>query len=609
MNEMQMAALNEEQSAVAELQKALGERFIKSTLSPCPVEFTAAFVNICNSQSCGKCTPCRIGLRQLHILIEKVLSGQGTQNTLKLIEKTARDISLTADCAIGSESAALALEAIRGFKADFNAHVEKGYCEFTANDLIPCMSNCPANVDIPGYIALVEAGRYTDAVRLIRKDNPLPISCGSICEHPCEANCRRGMLDDPINIRALKRYACDHMVDDYEPTRFEDTGKKVAVIGGGPAGLTAAYYLRLMGHSVTIFEQRSRLGGMMLYGIPNYRFDKELLQEEVDWIVKQGIEVRTNVSVGNDISVEEIKRDHDAMFIAIGAHQDRQLHLVGESAPNVMSAVQMLRDIGEGFSPDFSGDTVVVVGGGNVAMDVARSAVRLGARRVIVVYRRRRVDMTAQEEEIRNALAEGCEIVELHNPVKLEIEGNEVTGVVVQPQIIGPVVGGRASMRDAAEPAFTIECDKVVVAIGQSIDSQAFADFGIPVNKGRIVADEGCLIEGFDGVFSGGDCVTGPATAIMAIASGKVAARNIDTYLGYHHTIERDVELPPVRFKGRISCARSEMNERGVEIRRHDFEMFEEGLTDEAAAQESNRCLHCDHYGFGAFRGGRIERW
>ncbi len=609
MNEMHMAGLNDEQSAVAELQRALGERFIKSTLSPCPVEFTAAFVNICNSQSCGKCTPCRVGLQQLHSLIEKVLRGEGTNDTLKLIEKTARDISLTADCAIGSESAALALEAIRRFSADFSAHVEKGYCEFTANDLIPCISNCPAKVDIPGYIALVEAGRYTDAVRLIRKDNPLPISCGSICEHPCEINCRRGMIDDPINIRALKRYACDNVDGDYEPAKYEPTGKRVAVIGGGPAGLTVAYYLTLMGHSVKIFEQRSHLGGMMLYGIPNYRFDKELLQQEVDWITKQGVEVQTNVTVGRDIAIEDIKRDFDAMFIGIGAHNDRQLNLVGESAPNVMSAVKMLRDIGEGFAPSFKDETVVVIGGGNVAMDVARSSVRLGARRVIVVYRRRRVDMTALEEEIRNALAEGCEIIELHNPTTLEIEDGRVTGVVVQPQIIGPVIDGRASMRDAQEDAFTIKCDKVVVAIGQSIDSQAFADFGIPVNRGKIVADDGCVVTGFDGVFSGGDCVTGPATVIAAIAAGKVAARNIDTYLGYHHIIERDVELPPIKFKGRISCARSEMNERGVEVRRHDFEMFEEGLTDEAAEQEANRCLHCDHYGFGAFRGGRIDRW
>ena len=609
MSEMLMSGLNAEQSAVAELQKALGERFIKSTLSPCPVEFTAAFVSICNAQSCGKCTPCRVGLKQLHLLIEKVLSGDGTKDTLELIEKTARDIALTADCAIGSESAALALDAIRGFRNDFNAHIEKGYCEFTANDLIPCMSNCPARVDIPGYIALVEAGRYTDAVRLIRKDNPLPISCGSICEHPCESNCRRGMLDDPINIRALKRYACDHQVDDYEPNRYPETGKTVAVIGGGPAGLSAAYYLTLMGHKCTIFEQRSHLGGMMLYGIPNYRFDKELLAEEIEWIIKQGVEVKTNCSIGRDIPVEEIRDNYDAMFVAIGAHDDRQLGLTGESAPNVISAVKMLRDIGEGIRPDFSGETIVVVGGGNVAMDVARSSVRLGAKRVIVVYRRRMVDMTAQDMEIRHALAEGCEIIELHNPVGLVMEGERVKAVTVQPQIIGEIRDGRASMRDAKQEAFDIECDRVVVAIGQSIDSAAFADAGIPVKRGRIVADDGCIVDKEAGIFSGGDCVSGPATVIKAIAMGKIAARNIDTYLGYSHAIERQVELPPVRFKGRISCARSEMEERGVEVRRHDFEMFEEGLTDEAAWQEANRCLHCDHYGFGAFRGGRIDKW
>ncbi len=609
MTEMHTNALNAEQKVVADLQKALGERIISSTLSPCPVEFTASFVNLCNAQSCGKCTPCRVGLSQLHTLIEQVLDGKATHETMALIENTARDISVSADCAIGAESAALALKAILGFKKDFIAHIENGYCEFNANDLIPCMSNCPAKVDIPGYISLVEAGRYTDAVRLIRKDNPLPVACGTICEHPCEVNCRRGMLDDPINIRALKRYACDHSNSDYTPHHYEPTGKKVSVIGGGPAGLTAAYYLALMGHKVTILEQRSHLGGMMRYGIPNYRFDKELLEEEIQWILKQGIDVELNTVVGRDCTLPELREQYDAVYIAIGAHDDKQLHLVGESAPNVTSAVQMLRDIGEGIKPDLTGQTLVVVGGGNVAMDVARSSIRLGAKRVIVVYRRRMVDMTAQAEEIRGALAEGCEIVELHNPTELVLNGDVVTGVVVQPQIVGEFKNGKPSIRDAQAEPLTIECDKVVVAIGQDIDSRHFADSGIPVGRGKILADDGGKIEGCCDVFSGGDCVTGPTTVIMAIAAGKAAARNIDTYLGFNHPIERDVELPPVNFKGLHSCARSEQIERGVEIRRHDFDMFEMGLSDEAAAQESSRCLRCDCYGFGAFRGGREDRW
>ena len=604
-----MNALNDEQSVVADLQKALGERFIKSTLSPCPVEFTAAFVNICNAQSCGKCTPCRIGLAQLHTLIEQILNGEGTHETLQLIENTARDISVSADCAIGAESAKLALEAVKGFRKDFEAHIDKGYCEFTANDMIPCKTNCPAKVDIPGYISLVEAGRYTDAVRLIRKDNPLPISCGAICEHPCEMSCRRGMLDDPINIRGLKRYACDHAEEDYTPKHYSPTGKKICVIGGGPAGLTAAYYLTIMGHSVTIIEQRSHLGGMMRYGIPNYRFDKEELEAEVQWIVKQGIEVKYNTAVGYDVSFEELRDEYDAVYIAIGAHNDKQLHLVGESAPNVSSAVKMLRDIGEGIMPDYTGETIVVVGGGNVAMDVARSSIRLGAKRVIVVYRRRMVDMTAQDEEIRQALAEGCEILELHNPVQLQLDGNIVTGVVTQPQIVGEMKGRKPNIRDAKADPEVIPCDRVVVAIGQDIDSQHFAEAGIPVKRGRIQADDGGEIEGYEDVFSGGDCVTGPKTVIKAIAAGKVAARNIDSYLGYNHVIERDVDLPPVEFKGRVSCARSEQLERGVEVRRHDFDKFELGLSDEGAAQEAGRCLHCDHYGFGAFRGGREDRW
>ncbi|MBQ9058892.1 MAG: FAD-dependent oxidoreductase [Atopobiaceae bacterium] len=594
------------QAVMDDLHTAVEKRLAVSSLAPCPVEFTAAFVGMCATQSCGKCTPCRIGLGVLKELMDDVLEGRGTEKSLELIEKTARTIYLSSDCAIGYEAGEMALTAIRGFRDDFEHHINKHTCGFTQSQLVPCVSGCPSGVDIPGYISLVEAGRYTDAVRLIRKDNPLPIVCGLVCEHPCEMYCRRGMVDDPMNIRGLKRYATEHMESDYTPHHEPATGKRVAVIGGGPAGLSAAYYLALMGHSPKIFEARKHLGGMLRYGIPAYRLPRERLDEEINWLIKQGIEVELEHKVED---LASLRSEFDAVYLAIGAHSDNKLGLEGEDADGVISAVEMLRAIGDDELPDFTGERVCIVGGGNVAMDCARSAVRCGAEKVTIVYRRRVADMTAQDEEIVGAKEEGCELLELHAPLRIATEGGRVSGLVVQPQIIGGLKWGRPAPRDAQADEVTIECNRVIVAIGQVIESEPFAAQGVATNRGKIVTNPDGAIEGFDGVFSGGDCQSGPATVIRAINAGKVAAANIDHYLGFDHQITLDVELPPVQFKGKISCARCEMPFRESIERIHDFDDIEKGYTAEEALQEASRCLRCDHFGFGAFRGGRIEQW
>ena len=275
-----------------------------------------------------------------------------------------------------------------------------------------------------------------------------------------------------------------------------------------------------------------------------------------------------------------------------------------------MSAVKLLRDMGDNNPPDFKDLTVTVVGGGNVAMDVARTSVRLGAKKVIIAYRRRVADMTAQDEEIAGAEAEGCEVMDLHAPKEVVVdESGHVAGLKVEPQIIGGLKRGRPAPRPADGGDVVVPCDRVIVAIGQDIDSATFEEQGVPTKWGRIVTDPDGAVVGQEGLFSGGDCQSGPATVIRAINAGKVAAGNIDNYLGYNHKIELDVELPPVQFKGKISCARCEMREREASDRIHDFDIVENGLTDQEAHQEASRCLRCDHFGFGAFRGGRIEQW
>lgn len=595
------------QAVMDGLHKALEGRLSVSSLAPCPVEFTAAYIAMCATQSCGKCTPCRVGLNALHDLFDDVLENRATPETLDLIERTARNIYLSADCAIGYEAGSMALTAVQGFRDDFESHIHNHACGFKQSELVPCVSGCPAGVDIPGYISLVEAGRNTDAVRLIRKDNPLPLVCGYVCEHPCEMYCRRGMVDDPMNIRGLKRFAVDHMEEDYRPHMAPSTGKRVAVVGGGPAGLSAAYYLALMGHDVTVFEARKHLGGMLRYGIPNYRLPRRLLDQEIQWILDCGIHVELECPIED---LRPLRDGFDAVYLAIGAHGDNRLGLPGEDSAGVISAVEMLRAVGDGNAPDFTGKRVAVIGGGNVAMDVARSAVRCAAEKVTILYRRRVADMTAQDEEIAGAQAEGCELLELHAPVRIQAdERGHVTGVVVQPQIIGGLKRGRPAPRAADAGEKLVECDVVAVAIGQAIESDVFERQGIPCKWGRIQAAEDGSIAGFDGVFSGGDCQSGPATVIRAVNAGKVAAGNIDNYLGFNHVIGVDIDLPPVQFKGKTSCARCEMTEREAADRTCDFDLVERGITAEEAHQEASRCLRCDHFGFGAFRGGRIDQW
>ncbi|MBQ6420114.1 MAG: FAD-dependent oxidoreductase [Clostridia bacterium] len=576
----------------------------------CPVDLAASFLRVFHAQSCGKCTPCRVGLGKLEALLDGVLKGEASPSAPDLIEQTARSIFETADCAIGQEAARMALKCVAGFREDVEAHIRYGRCLAVQNQPVPCVALCPAHVDIPGYVALIKAGRYTDAVNLIRKDNPLPSTCGLICEHPCEERCRRTLVDAPINIRGLKRFACEQEGEIPAPKRADPTGKKIAVVGGGPSGLTAAYYLSIMGHDVTVYEQRKQLGGMLRYGIPSYRLPREALDREIEGMKKAGFKTVCGVSVGKDISIASLRNDFDAVYIAIGAHTDRKIGIPGEDAKGVISAVDMLRVIGDGEYPDYAGKRVVVVGGGNVAMDVARSAVRLGAESVTVAYRRRKSDMTALPEEVEGAVADGCEILELHAPVSITKDADgKVAGIVLQPQIVGPVKWGRPAPENADCDPFTFACDLVLVAVGQSIDSGAFGEYGIPLKRGSIAALESGAVKDFDGVFSGGDCVTGPATVIRAIAGGKTAAANIDEYLGFKHEITTDITLPPVRFDDHAPMGRVNMTERPAAERSRDFALMEHCMTAEEAHRESSRCLSCDHFGYGCFKGGRENKW
>jgi len=616
MSRLKIETPDQAQLTVERLYKDLERHIIASPPGLCPVDLQLSFLKVCHAQTCGKCTPCRVGLGQLQKLMESVLEGKATMKTLQLIEDTANNIMDSADCAIGYEAAHMVLAGLVGFKEDYIHHIKTGKCNSTVNHSVPCIALCPAQVDIPGYIALVGAGRYADAIKLIRKDNPFPTACALICEHPCEARCRRNMIDSSINIRGLKRMAVDNAPANTVPVpeKAASTGKRIAIIGGGPSGLAAAYYLELMGHHAVVFEAKSKLGGMLRYGIPSYRFPRERLDQDIEAILSTGVEVHLNTKVGSgegEIPFGKLREEYDAVYIAIGAHEDKKVGIEGEDSKGVISAVEMLGSIGEDIMPDFKDKNVVVIGGGNVAMDCTRSAIRLGAKKVTIAYRRRKVDMTALPEEIEGAVAEGAELYELKAPHKIEADENgNVVALWAEPQIIGPIdAWGRARPIRAELPLDRIPCDVIVVAIGQGVELRPFEEAGVKVKRGSIAAMETGELANANGVFAGGDCVTGPATVIRAIAAGKVAAANIDEYLGFDHEISCDVEIPPADLSDKRPCGRIQMKEKEAGIRKNNFEEFECGMTEQEACQEAGRCLRCDKFGLSALKGGRTFKW
>lgn len=599
------------QNVLDGLHRDMERRIGASAYGLCPVDMSLNYLRLCHAQTCGKCVPCRIGLGQLEVLIEQVLDRTATMETINIIERTAKVIADSAGCAIGYEAAYMVLKGIRGFREDYEEHVQHGRCISALSYPVPCVSACPAHVDVPGYVALVNEGKYEEAVRLIRKDNPFPSACAYVCVHSCEAHCRRAMVDDAINICGLKRFAVDNAKAEPAKILYEKTGKTVGIIGGGPGGLTAAYYLAQMGHKVTVYEQRPKLGGMLRYGIPDYRLPQKVLERDIEHILTTGINVITDVSIGRDVTMEDIQKSYDAVYISIGAHNDKKLGIEGEDAENVVSAVSLLRRIHEGNAPDFTGKRICVIGGGNVSMDATRTAKRLGAESVTCVYRRRVDDMTALAEEIEEAMAEGCQILPLQAPARIEKDAEgKVAALWTVPQIIGPYgKDGRPKPIPADVPEFRIACDYVIVAIGQAIDARPFEAIGIKTFKGMIQAEDTSSVADVDNVFAGGDAVSGPATVIRAVAAGKVAAANIDAYLGFEHKIKTDVVVPPAHLTNAPPCGRVNLKSHCAPDCKGNFDLVVEGMSRKEADQESERCLRCDYFGFGSFRGGRTGEW
>lgn len=576
----------------------------------CAVAMQLDLLRAGGCQTCGKCVPCREGIAHIETLLEEVLAFDAEPDVLEEIRAQATVVRDTADCAIGWHAAEVLLVGLNTFKEEFESHVKQGQCREGVAQTVPCETLCPAHVNVPAYIALAGSGDYAGAIGMIRKDNPFPTACAFVCEHPCENRCRRTLIDAPINIRGIKKFAVDQLAADQVPTPAPaaPTGKKIAIVGGGPSGLTCAYFCALMGHEVHVLEMRKQLGGMMRYGIPAYRFPRERLDEDIRAIASAGnVTVHTECRIDAE-GMRRLSEEYDAVYVAIGAQGGKTLKLEGADAEGVMSAVDLLTKIGDDEYPDFTGKNVVVVGGGNVAMDCARTSVRAGAASVTVAYRRRLEDMTALRAEIDSAMQEGVEMMTLQAPDHIEVENGQAVALYTQPQFIGPVKRGRPAPQKADKPLVRVPADVVLIAVGQDIESAPFEEAGMQADRTYFEADDGLKSVGsLDNVFVGGDCQVGPKTVIIAIGAGKVAARNIDDFLGFNHELDCGVEVPPAAANWRQPCGRVNIVERPARERKGDFDAVEVEMSAEEAFQEARRCLRCDHFGCGVLDEGRVQ--
>ncbi len=475
----------------------------------------------------------------------------------------------------------------------------------------PCSLNCPAGTDCQGYVKLIAEGDDHAAVALIKDKLPLPASIGRVCPHPCEKACRRQMVEEPISIARLKYFAADRDLAEntFRPEVAPETGKSVAVIGGGPAGLTAAYFLRVKGHAVTIFDAMPNMGGMLRYGIPAYRLPKSIVDREVKEIEDLGVTMVNNFRIGVDATLAELREKFDAVYVAIGAWKSSGIRCPGEELEGVLGGIDFLRHVsfynsGDEPKPEI-GKRVAVVGGGNTAMDACRSAVRLGAEKVYVIYRRTRAEMPAEDIEIEEAIEEGVEFKFLTNPAEVIGEDGRVKTVKLQVMELGePDASGRRSPVPVEGKFEYIDVDTVICAIGQQINAAGFDELE-KTKKGTIAADEKSFATSLEGVFAGGDATNrGASIAIEAIGEANKAASVIDSYLAgnvvpYRKPFVSEREVTPEMLADREKIARAIMPTRPADERRCDFDEIYLGLPEDVARAEAKRCLSCGCHDYG----------
>jgi NADH-quinone oxidoreductase subunit F len=578
----------------------------------CAVDMARFFMDFCQDESCGKCTPCREGTKRMLEILTNICEGRGQEGDIELLEEMAGVIKDAALCGLGQTAPNPVLSTIRYFKNEYEAHIRDKRCPAVVCSTLfksPCQHACPIGMDVPSYIALIRAGRFEDAYKVMLRTNPFPSVCGRVCDHQCQSKCRRSMLDEALAIKFLKRFISDNAVRPAVEPVPVSRKEKIAVVGAGPAGLTAAKDLALRGYQVVVFEELPEPGGMTRYGIPSYRLPRNILKGEIDNIAALGVEIKCNTRVGRDISFEQVNKEFDYVYMAPGAHKSQRLGVEGEDLAGVYGGVEFLRDFNINEEAWLTGQKTVgsqvaVVGGGNSAIDAARVSRRLGAD-VTILYRRFRQDMPAAEEEIEAAEHEGIKIEYLVAPLKIVGENGKVTGITCQRMEPGDFDrSGRKRPVPVEGSDFTLNVDAVVAAIGQAPDlSFVPEDSGVSVNKWECFDLEGTSKSQTTGekFFAGGDAVTGPWTVVGAISAGHQAAEDIDSAIRtrnneppYEAPPEEVIEIPFEIDEESEECPQTRMPELDSMARRTNFDEVETGFSSDDAAKEARRCLRCD---------------
>lgn len=579
----------------------------------CMVDLARFFLDFISDESCGKCSSCRLGAKRMLEILTRIAQGKGEESDIDLLLEASAVIKDASMCGLGQTASNPVLSTIRHFRGEYEEHVKNYRCPaFVCTDLFtaPCRDTCPVNIEVHGYVALIAEGMFKEALELIKERNPFPAICGRVCHHPCETRCRRADIDEPLALRALKRFVTDHEVEwrGGPPVPIPRTREeKVAIIGSGPAGLACAHALVRKGYGVTVFEALPVAGGALAVGIPPYRLPRDVLQVEIEDILGLGVEIKTGVTIGKNVKLKDLlDLGYKAIFVAVGAHKSVPIGVPGDNLNGVIHGIEFLRHFNLGKKVKL-GEKVVVIGGDNAAVDAARTALRLGVKKVSLLYRRGRAEMPADEIEIEEAEREGVKLSHLVMVQRLTGKNGRVSGVECVRAKLGEFdKSGRRRPIPIEGSEFTVNADTVITATGQTPDPSFLSQDDLKLkrtSRGTLVVDNETLQTNVKGVFAGGDVVTGAATVIEAIAAGDRAASSIDRYLRGKKLKEKPTMKPakPLPLPPRLRKIEEELKEKPrpkigklhPKKRIRGFEEVELALTPEQAIEEAKRCLRC----------------
>ncbi len=577
----------------------------------CMVDVARYFLEFLQDESCGKCLSCREGTRRMAEIVTGITQGKGKEGDIELLQELAQVVKDTSMCGLGQTAANPVLSTIKYFREEYETHIRDRKCPTgVCRDLYisPCQNACPVGMNVPGYISLIGEGRFSEALELALDTNPFPSVCGRICDHICQSKCRRNQLDEPVAIRELKRFIGDYEENNIEYPDIQVSKEtipfKVAIIGSGPAGLSCAYFLARLGYRPTVFESQPVAGGMMAVAIPEYRLPKRILNREIANIKKLGVDIKLNTRIGKDITISQLwSQGYEAFFVAVGMYGDRHLGIPGENLENVIQAVDFLLDVNLGnpiVSP--ADKKVAIIGGGNSAIDAARTVNRMGAAETIVLYRRTRKDMPAYTTEIEEAEHEGIKIHYLTTPVRILGEKGKVKAIECVRMKQGDFdKEGRQRPIPLDNSNFYLDVDMVIPAIGEFSDvTELFTGLDVELNRDGTIASDKSGRTSIPGIFSGGDVVSGPATIIKAIASGERTAVTIDQYLAKDRTRQypwREHKIVDTYFDSEAEPMGYGMQKPRMLLlnqRLGNFNEVSKGYTKKTAMKEAQRCLRCD---------------